>query len=104
MDAGALGKNRKAVRRVTDHTSCAPRAVYGLSVRPRSIFAGGAAGIDAMRLTIDRHLGDADLAKSKLFSGWRRQFQFWRVIAISAVARTGRELLCFERSQCPCCG
>jgi len=102
MNAGALEKWGKAVRRVTDRTFCTAQAVYCWAVSRRSKLADADAGIEAMRTTIDIHLGDAALAGSKLFSCSRRQFQFWRVIAISAVARTGRKVACLERSPCLC--
>jgi hypothetical protein len=104
MSVGGLGKSGNVVRQVTDRTSSAALAGYRLVVRRRALLAGGAAGIKAMRVAIDLHLGDAEPAESKLFFGWRSQFQFWRVIAISAVAYASRVLLRFERSQCLCCG
>jgi hypothetical protein len=103
MSVVALGKSGNVVRQVTDRTSSAAPAGYRLVVRRRALLAGGA-GIKAMRVAIDLHLGDAEPAESKLFFGWRSQFQFWRVIAISAVAYASRVLLRFERSQCLCCG
>lgn len=103
MNVGALGKSGNLVRQVTDHTSSAAPAGYRLVVRRRALLAGGA-GIKAMRVAIDLHLGDAEPADGKLFFGWRSQFQFWRVIAVSAVARASCVLQRFERSQCLCCG
>jgi hypothetical protein len=103
MNAGALEKWGKAVRRVTDRTFCAARAVYCWAVGRRSNLADADAGIEAMRTIFDIHLGDAAPAGSKLFSCARRRFDFWRVVAVSAVARTGR-IARLERSPCLCCG
>jgi hypothetical protein len=104
MNPGAMEKCGKAVRQVTDRTFRAAQAVYCWVVRRRSNIADRDAGIEAMLTTIDIHLGDAALAGSKIFCCSRSQFQFWRVIAISAVARTGRDFACLERSPCLCWG